>query len=114
MSRIWHRDWLARNAHPSDEEVLAFVSNEVPPRAAGRIQKHLDECWHCQARQEEIKQTIINVVKNLNEYAGDLAAGASTAQSRFDRKLRKLAGEKEKPAPFAQLLSLLDSALPSQ
>jgi hypothetical protein len=39
--------------HPTDEELICFVDNELSPRAANRMQAHLDLCADCRSRKEQ-------------------------------------------------------------
>jgi hypothetical protein len=114
MRRIRYKDLLARNSHLSYEDLVALVSDEASLDAGEKIRKHLDSCWHCQARYQELKQSIVEIVQNLNAYVGDLSSRARIAKCRLDQDLQRLAVEKERPAPFTQVLGMLESKLPSR
>jgi hypothetical protein len=114
MRRIRYKDLLARNSHLSYEDLVALVSDEAPRDAGDRIRKHLDICWHCQARHQELKQSIVEIVQNLNACVGDLSSRARIAKCRLDQDLQRTAAEKERPSPFTQVLEMLNSKLPSR
>ncbi len=114
MRRFRYRDLLARNSHPSYEDLVALVSDETSLDAAEKIRNHLETCWHCQARYEELKQSIVEIVQNLNAYVGDLSSRSRIARCRLDQELRRLGAEKEHPTPLAQLRGMLESTLPSR
>ena len=104
MRRIRYKDLLARNSHLSYEDLVALVSDEASLDAGDKIRKHLDGCWHCQARHQELKQSIVEIVQNLNAYVGDLGSRARIAKCRLDQDLQRLALEKDRPTPFTQVL----------
>ncbi len=114
MIRIRYKDLLARNSHISYEDLVALVSDEASLDAAEKIRKHLGTCWHCQARHQELKQSIIEIVQNLNAYVGDLSSRSRIARCRLDQDLHRLAGEKNRPAPLTQVLGMLESTLPTR
>jgi hypothetical protein len=114
MRRIRYKDLLARNSHLSYEDLVALVSDEASLDAGEKIRKHLDGCWHCQARHQQLKESIVEIVQNLNAYVGDLSSRARIAKCRLDQDLQRLAVEKESPAPFTQVLEMLESKLPSR
>ena len=114
MRRIRYQDLLARNSHLSYEDLVALVSDEASLGAGDKIRKHLDGCWHCQARHQQLKQSIVEIVQNLNAYVGDLSSRARIAKCRLDQDLQRLAVEQERPAPFAQVLEMLEPKLPSR
>ncbi len=116
MKRVRYKDLLARNSHLSYEDLVALASDEATADSGEQIRKHLDGCWHCQARHQELKLAIVEIVDNLNAYVGDLSARSRIAKCRLDQDLARLAdeGEADRPAPFAGVLGRLESTLPSR
>ena len=114
MRRILYKDLLARNSHLSHEDLVALASDETSLDAAENIRRHLDGCWHCQARHQELKLAIVEIVDNLNAYVGDLSARSRIAKCRLDQDLARLATEKDRPAIFAQVFGRIESTLPSR
>jgi len=47
---------LAKNFHPSDQDMLLFSDGELKGRRAARVRAHLTACWRCRAQR--IEQTI--------------------------------------------------------
>ncbi|MFN7999112.1 MAG: hypothetical protein U0Q18_36155 [Bryobacteraceae bacterium] len=41
--------------HCSDEHLLAHLDGEVSALARMRINRHLDRCWHCRSRRDELE-----------------------------------------------------------
>jgi len=114
MRRIRYKDLLARNSHISYEDLVALVSDEASLETAEKIREHLGACWHCQARHQELKQSIIEIVQSLNAYVGDLSARSRIARCRLDQDLQRVASEKNRPAPLTQVLGMLESTLPAR
>ncbi len=80
MRRIRYKDLLDRNSHLSYEELVALVSDETSLDGFDKIRKHLDSCWHCQARHQELKEGVVEIVQNLTARVGDLSStGADRA-----------------------------------
>ncbi len=114
MRRFRYKDLLARNSHLSYEELVALVSDETSLDGSEKIRKHLEACWHCQARHEELKQAVVEIVHNLNAFVGDLSARARIARCRLEQDWERLAAEKTRPAPLTQVLGMIESTLPSR
>src|SRR5882724_4634479 len=50
--------------HISDENILLFLDGEVKPSAAAQVKEHLEACWTCRARRDEIQGVINGVVEH--------------------------------------------------
>jgi hypothetical protein len=114
MRRIRYKDLLDRNSHLSYEELVALVSDETSLDGSDKIRKHLDGCWHCQARHQELKEAIVEIVQNLNAQVGDLSSRARIARCRLEQDLERMAAEKIPAEPLTQVLGVIDSTLPSR
>jgi hypothetical protein len=44
--------------HISDEELLRSSDGELSPRRTAEVEAHLETCWDCRARMEEVQTTI--------------------------------------------------------
>lgn len=51
------------DTHPSDQQLLLDVEGELSASDAERIQSHLDACWKCRARRQEIENAIANFIR---------------------------------------------------
>jgi anti-sigma factor RsiW len=49
---------LPQESHLSDQELLMTVDGELPARDDRRVQSHLNACWHCRTRKQEIEAAI--------------------------------------------------------
>ena len=66
--------------HVSDEELLCSADGELPPARAAKVHAHLEACWDCRARMEEIERTI--------------ASFARTHRAEFDAQLPPITGSR--------------------
>jgi hypothetical protein len=115
MTKLSYRDLLRWASHPSEEELLSYLDQQLRARKAGCIRRHLEGCWRCRGKQEEIERSISGIVKNLNGLLGDSAGYPAQAQPRFEDRLRRLALQTEPLPPFLNLFaSLSRSRIPIQ
>jgi hypothetical protein len=60
-----------QDAHISDEDLLLAIDCELDGSAAARVHAHLEDCWACRARRQEIESAIAVFMKvherNLTE-----------------------------------------------
>ena len=84
MTKLSYRDLLRWASHPSEEELLSYLDQQLRARKAGCIRRHLEGCWRCRGKQEEIERSISGIVKNLNGLLGDSAGYPAQAQPRFE------------------------------
>jgi hypothetical protein len=60
---------LSEESHLSDQELLLAADGELSARDAARVEAHLEACWSCRARQEELEASIGDFVR---AYRGEL------------------------------------------
>jgi len=61
--------WLASKTdeHLSDQQILAAIDGDSPVPLSADAARHLDSCWQCLARRQELKETIVRVVDYQRE-----------------------------------------------
>jgi hypothetical protein len=61
--------WLAAKTdeHLSDEQILAAIDGDSPVPLSADAARHLDSCWQCLARKQQLKETIVGVVDYQRE-----------------------------------------------
>jgi len=89
-----HKHLPGSMRHISDEELVCFADGELAPRRAGEVESHLEACWDCRARMEDIQSTITGFVR--------------AHHAEFDRQLPPIAGPR---ALLRARLTELDSEL---
>jgi anti-sigma factor RsiW len=61
--------------HPADEQLLGEIDGEISRRARRGIEQHLEQCWRCRARRQELQNAIGGFVRAYRE-GFDLPPGA--------------------------------------
>jgi hypothetical protein len=84
------------DSHFPDEQLLRHLERELSARDEKLVQSHLDVCWKCRARRQELENAIADVVRAY--------------QREFDTKLPPIAGSRA--LLRARLADVSSSALP--
>jgi hypothetical protein len=53
----------SKNPHLSDEQLLLALDGELSPRESARVGVHLEACWSCRARSQQIEEAIADIVE---------------------------------------------------
>jgi hypothetical protein len=69
---------LSEDSHLNDELLLMELDGELSPQAAASVRAHLDACWRCRARRQELERSIADFIQ--------------VYQQEFDRRLPPAAG----------------------
>lgn len=110
MTKLRYRDLLGWVSHPSDEELLSYLDQQLQVKRADRIRKHLEGCWRCRAQRDELEKSIAGIVKNVNALLDGSTGFPALRQSQFADRLRRLALETEPRPPFSGLFLSLSGA----
>ena len=51
------------DAHLSDEQLLLDVEGELRARDEKRVRAHLESCWKCRTRRQELERAIADFVR---------------------------------------------------
>jgi len=73
-----HKNRHLSMRHISDEELVRSADGELSPQRAAEVEAHLEACWNCRARMEEMQTTITEFVH--------------AHHAEFDRRLPPVAG----------------------
>jgi len=95
MFSNWRRCWLSGERHTTDEDLLLFLDNEVTGWRVARIRRHLDLCWGCRVRKENLQQAIHDYVAVRSQAAAAGGEDSARLQGEFDRRL---AAQEKPPA----------------
>ncbi len=49
--------------HPSDQQLLLDLEGELPPNGAEQVRNHIDSCWKCRARRQEMEKAIFDFIR---------------------------------------------------
>jgi hypothetical protein len=69
---------LSRDSHTSDELLLMDLEGELSPLEAREVRAHVEACWRCRARRQELERSIADFIQAY--------------QQNFDRRLPPAAG----------------------
>jgi len=58
---------LSQDSHATDEVLLMELDGELSPRAARSVRGHLDACWRCRARSQELARSITDFIRGYQE-----------------------------------------------
>ncbi len=68
MTSFWH--WFRLridkhliDKHLSDGEIIAYVDGELSTSHADDTENHLESCWRCRTRREQLERTIFSLVE---------------------------------------------------
>ena len=49
---------FSRRKHLDESSLLGFCEGELRSREASRVARHLDACWECRTRVDDVRKTI--------------------------------------------------------
>lgn len=108
MNNLGSKNWFRLAWHPSDEELLAFLDGELSAKPANKVQKHLERCWACRAKRENVERSISAFINYRSVALADSAEVPPRARKRFADKLSRLAAEQtEQPQSFRRYEALV-------
>ena len=88
------------DSHLSDQQLLLSVEGELPPRDEKMVQAHLDACWKCRARCQELESAIADFIRMHEE--------------QFDAQLPPIAGPRALLKAHMAQLSASEPPQPSK
>jgi hypothetical protein len=89
-TRWWPRVPRRRvsRGHIPDSMLVLYVDGELSPRQSAAVSSHLDACWSCRARRDELDETISGFVGYWRRTLGAEERPKSAALLRFRAALR--------------------------
>jgi len=93
-------DLLRRSErHIGDQELLRLMDGEISSAGARRIQRHLERCWGCRGRYEEVQATIFHFLDYRKQVAAPYMPPPPGGRSRFLHKLDEVILESRTSLP---------------
>src|SRR3984893_3917021 len=80
-----------QNARLSDEQLLLTLDGESSAHEAAAVQAHLEACWSCRARAEQIETAIGDLVEYRDHLMNSYSPAPSGGQTVFVARLEELA-----------------------
>jgi hypothetical protein len=85
-----------QNPHLSDEQLLLTLDGESSAQEAAEVEVHLEACWSCRARGDQIEKTIGDVVEYrdhlMNLYVPVSTGGPAIFIARLEELARSIGG----------------------
>ncbi len=106
MSEIWRKLGISSRKHVVEEDLLRFADGELRPWHMRRVQRHLEQCWSCRSRYEQVQSAVRDFVDHRKRTIAPYLPLSESARNRFLRKVEELNRETAQlwPARAAQFL----------
>lgn len=88
---------LSKEFHISDQELLLAADGELSPARLGQVVEHLQQCWSCRARKQEIEAAVIDFVRLYRDGLDPLIPPAAGPRALLKARLGELTTT---PAPW--------------
>lgn len=98
---------LPNDPHLTDRDLILAADGELPPRRAAEVRAHLESCWPCRVREEELRSTISGFVRLHRSRLDAHVPGLAGPRARLRARLE---GPEILPAAEPSLRSLLPIA----
>ena len=92
------------NPHLPDEQLLLALDGELSAREAAEVESHLEACWSCRARREQIEKTIGDVVEYRDRLIQPYFPIPRGGRSVFVNRLEQLALSIGRPPLWKRVL----------
>jgi anti-sigma factor RsiW len=96
-----------KNPHLSDEQLLFALDGELTADESADIKVHLEACWSCRARSEQIEEAIASVVEYRDLLTTSFAPTSTGGRAMFVARLQQLARSVGKPTLRNRLVGKL-------
>jgi hypothetical protein len=96
-----------QNPHLSDEQLLLLLDGELTTQEAAQVELHVQACWSCRARREQIEKAIGNVVEYRDHLVRPSFPIPPARRTVFLTRLEQLAISLGRPPLWKRILSSL-------
>jgi hypothetical protein len=93
-----------QNPHLSDEQLLLALDGESSAQEAAQVKGHLEACWSCRARREQIEKAIEDVVEYRDHLMKPYFPMPLGGRSMFVTRLEQLALSVGRPPLWKRIL----------
>jgi hypothetical protein len=95
------------NPHLSDEQLLLTLDGESSASEAEAVEVHLEACWSCRARREQIEKAIGYVVEYRDHLIRPYSAVSASGRAMFVARLEQLARSVGRPPLWSRIVKAL-------
>ncbi len=108
MSEYTNPDWSKEGAHPPEDDLRVYADGELEREISGLLKAHLDACWSCRVKLDEVQSTIADFIGYRNQVLRTLVPPPPKNWRGFDTRLDQSAaavGSRRRP-PLVSPLTL--------
>jgi hypothetical protein len=95
------------NPHLSDEKLLFALDGELAASEYAQVTSHLQACWSCRARSEQIQEAIASVVEYRDLLATSFGPISTSGRAKFVTKLQQLSRSVGSPTLRSRIVGTL-------
>jgi hypothetical protein len=86
------------NGHLSDKQLLFYVDGELGSRESARVRRHLEACWSCRAKLDDLQGAIKKIVEFRDQVLLPMVPTPPRPWDGLDPRFRESEREAEKPS----------------
>lgn len=79
------------NSHVSDQDLLSLVDGELSRSHVAEVHRHLEACWNCRARMQQIEGSIADFVRAYRDNLDPQLPPAHVSRAMLKARLSELA-----------------------
>src|SRR5882762_6780980 len=95
------------NPHLSDEKLLFALDGELAAGESAQVKSHLQACWSCRARSEQIEDAIASVVEYRDLLATSFGPISTSGRAKFVMQLQQLSRSVGNPTLKSRMVGTL-------
>jgi hypothetical protein len=84
-------DMLSEESHLSDQDLVLLLDGELPPSEKSHAASHLNGCWTCRARKQELEAAIADFVRFHRSHLDPLLPSASGPRALLKARISQAA-----------------------
>jgi hypothetical protein len=96
-----------KNPHLSDEKLLLAMDGELAAGESAQVKIHLQACWSCRARSEQIEEAIASVVEYRDLLATSFGPASTSGRAKFVTQLQQLSRRVGSPTLRSRVVGTL-------
>ncbi len=100
-------NWAERGGHPPEDDLRLYVDGELEAPASALVKAHLEACWSCRVKLDEVQETIADFISYRNQMLRPLVPPPPDNWRGFDARLRQFSGSAGSSSWWTQFVSLL-------
>jgi len=93
-----------QNPHLSDEQLLLALDGELSANESAQVELHVESCWSCRSRREQIEKAIRDVVEYRDHLIQPYFSISAGRRSTFVTRLEQLAVSIGRPPLWKRVL----------